>query len=488
MKIYDSVFYGALFFLLGNLISSALNFYQIILATLIFSIAIFLFGYLKENNKNKIKLFWFSGLSFFIIFGSLYYFSFLNYQKLNTQILFNKPHQFIGVVINVSKKENSQNLLVEMQKPYSGVIAVNVRKYPFYQYGDQVKFFGIISEPKNTSGYFLKNNIAGASVFPQNEIIAHNQGNQIKASLLNFKTRIVSIFDQALDQEKSAFLAGITLGEKTQFSKEFSDQLSKSGTTHIVALSGYNITILVDTALIIFGLFLTRAFSFFWTIIVIILFVVMSGAEASVVRAAFMGTLVLIAKKSQRIYSVRNAMVFAALLMVLANPAVISFDIGFQLSFMALFGIVYLEPIVSKYLNKNKNQGVLKWRENFVGTVSAQLAVAPILLFSFGNFSFVSILANVLILSAIPLTMALGFFIGFIGLFSLFIAKLVALPVNLFLVYELFIIKFFGSFSGFQIKTSITFILAYYFILALIIYFDRIKELNRLKKEKAIIV
>ena len=107
-------------------------------------------------------------------------------------------------------------------------------------------------------------------------------------------------------------MAGITLGERAEFSKEFKEAMSKSGTTHLVALSGYNITILVLAVAYVLNFFASRRLVFWLTLLIIIGFVAMTGAEASVVRAAIMGGIVLLAKRANRLYSFRNAIVIAA--------------------------------------------------------------------------------------------------------------------------------------------------------------------------------
>jgi len=109
----------------------------------------------------------------------------------------------------------------------------------------------------------------------------------------------------------------------------------------------------------------------------------MAGAEASVVRAAIMGFLVLLAKEAGRMYSFRNAVTFAAAGMAVFDPTILVFDIGFQLSFVSLLGITHLEPALKRFFGERGS--FLGWRENALTTLSAQLAVAPILIQNFGS-------------------------------------------------------------------------------------------------------
>ena len=145
-----------------------------------------------------------------------------------------------------------------------------------------------------------------------------------------------------------------------------------------------------------------------------------------------MGFLALLASQVGRLYSVRNAIVLAAFFMVLVNPRILYFDIGFQLSFLALVGIVYLGPAIQKFFRMKKEEGFLGWRKNFLTTTSAQLGVAPLLIINFNQFSLFALLANILILEVIPPTMFLGFLLGAIGFFSMALATILGWFTNLF--------------------------------------------------------
>lgn len=166
-----------------------------------------------------------------------------------------------------------------------------------------------------------------------------------------------------------------------------------------------------------------------------------------------MATIMVIAERTSRLYSVRNAIAVTALVMILVNPNILVFDIGFRLSFMALIGIVYVKPAIEQFFKVNEEAGILEWRKNLVTTVAAQLTVLPILLSSFGLFSPLAIVTNVLLLAFIPYTMTLGFFIILAGAISQYLAFVVALPARLLLGYELGVINLFSKITfGFTIE------------------------------------
>lgn len=433
MNIHDKAFYICAFFISGVFLASAgVNFMAVVFGGLLLAVCFIFY-----------KKFIFSALALFIIFGAFYYQVFSYFQE-ETDIIFDSKTEFTGIIIEISKSSASQKLVLDLKAPYSGKIQMNVRRYPDFRYGDLVKAIGIIKKPSiETKDYLAKNGIFGTVSFPEIGLVKSGEGNFIKAGLLKFKDRIINGFENSLPAEKAAFLSGLILGEQEDFSKELKEKMSLSGTTHLVALSGYNISVISIAILAIFGAYFSRSISFYLSILVIILFVLMTGAEASVVRAAIMGIIAIMAKETQRIFSIRNAITIAAFLMILYNPKVLAFDLGFQLSFAALLGIVYLSPVFKKIF-RFENPGFLSWKENAVTTVSAQLAVIPLLLGKFGIFSLTSIFANVLILGVMPMTMGMGFLMAGLGLFSDFLAGMAGLIMNLFLSYELWVIDLFS--------------------------------------------
>ncbi|MEK7194049.1 MAG: ComEC/Rec2 family competence protein [Patescibacteria group bacterium] len=474
MPLYNVVFYAIIFFLTGVLVDGGLNTsILIIIGAAFLTAALFLFFGCFYKNK---KFFLLAALSLFIIVGTFYYSWYEQYQFKNLNIPFNQETEFIGLVSAEPEKGASQKLVVDLEKQYRGRILIKTSPYPSFNYGDLIKFEGVIKQPESESyaNYLAKDGIFGTTDFPKAEIVFTGQGNVVKTALFKLKSGIVDNFQKVLPPEKSAFLAGITLGERAEFSKEFKEAMSNSGTTHLVALSGYNISILVIAIASSLGYLFSRRLTFWLTLAIILGFVLMTGAEASVVRAAIMGGILLLAKQVGRLYSFKNAIAIAAFLMVLQNPKVLSFDIGFQLSFMALLGILYLMPAIKKFFRINEEPGLLSWRENLLTTFSAQTAVAPLLIIYFGKFSLLSLLANLLILTIIPATMTLGFILGALGFVSYYLSLIFGWFVNFFLLYETFIIKFFGGLDILKINSlSIPLSVFYYVILVAFMLYVR---------------
>ncbi len=467
LNIHNIFFGSGIFFLLGIVSASFINNFLIITLA-----AMLGFFYLLLIDKKTIAF-----LFLFIIFGTTYFNLFSYFQFKNINIPYNENLKFEGIVTN-ARDGSVQQLEISLLGEHRGKINLKTARYPEFNYGDKIKFEGAIKEVSGEyKNYYLTKNIVGEINFPTIKVVSADNGSFVKSQLFNLRNKIRNVFQSILSKEKAAFLAGITIGSREDFSKEFKEKMSLSGTTHLVALSGYNITIIILAASVFFSSIFSTATSFYFNILTVILFVIMTGAEASVVRAAIMGVIVVLSQRLERLSSPRNAIVVAALIMVLFNPRVLVFDIGFQLSFAALIGIIYLAPIFKNIL-KIKESGFLSWKENAITTFSAQILALPILLSNFGIFSLASIVANILILEFIPVTMGVGFAIAFLGMFSLFLAKILGYLVNIFISYEFFIINIFSKLS-IPIETESTnlyFWILYYLAIFTFIFIFRKKS------------
>jgi competence protein ComEC len=477
MAPYDIFFFSSLFFLAGVGLESLELRFGILVLTAVCA-AVFIFLWLWKKNW---RFFWIAGLALFVLTGAVY--SYARDENFAQKFVSDgKSMNFQGLVVNnPAPQGNSQNLYVRTRISGADVeILVKTARYPEFHYGDLVLINGAVKkpEPKSYAQYLTKEGISGVISYPKIDLVAAGKGSPIKSFLFDFKNSIVDSFGRVLPSEESAFLSGLVLGERSDFSREFKDAMQTSGTTHLVALSGYNVSIIVLGVMTIFTMFLKRKTALIFTFLFLLSFVLMTGAEASVVRAAIMGALVVIARDSGRIFNVRNAIMLAGLAMVLVNPMVLVFDAGFELSFLALLGIIYLKPALQNVFRMKEEPGVLSWRYNLLTTSAAQLMVAPILIQSFGNFSPISLLSNVLILELIPLTMALGFGVALFSGISYYLTLIASWFVWPFLKVETWLINFFGGFGiSLDLSLSWLLILAYY---AALIFF--IVHMNRREK------
>ena len=348
-------------------------------------------------------------------------------------------------------KESSVWLRVELKDNYQGRVLIKTKPYAKnFHYGDEISFEGKLEEPENFSdfdfkAYLSKEGIYSIVSYPKLEIIKNDQGSAFKSLLLKVKNSFEEKIDTILPEPESSFLGGLLLGERQSLDAGLKEKMQKSGTSHLVALSGYNITIIctaVLSLLLFFGL--KRNTAFWLSVLFIIIFVLMTGASASVVRAGIMGGLLLLSQRIGRLYHPRNALFLAGIIMVLINPKILRFDFAFQLSFVATLGLIYFYPFFEKILMSNQ-KSFLNWRGVLATTLSAQLAVLPLIILRFGYFPLVSPLSNIFILSLIPITMLFGFLAGASGFIFSGIAMIFGFVSYLLLKVEILIINFFGS-------------------------------------------
>ncbi|MDD3481084.1 MAG: ComEC/Rec2 family competence protein, partial [Patescibacteria group bacterium] len=197
-------------------------------------------------------------------------------------------------------------------------------------------------------------------------------------------------------------------------------------------------------------------------------FVFATGLSASVVRAAIMGSLLLLAGKIGRKSSAFNAILVASSVMVFLNPSILIYDVGFQLSFAAVIGIIYLAPHLEKpFVIFGKGLSTI-----MAGTIAAQLLTIPIISYHFGRVSLISLLANILILPFVPILMLLGFLVATIGLTSLWLASLLAFIPWVLLSYFFLVARELGSLSFAEATYEMSFFtaVAIYLILFEVIY------------------
>src|SRR3989338_787915 len=433
MKLHDAAFYLSAFFIIG-IGAASLN---INLWLFLFSTPFIVWYLLKSKYAGGLLLKW-ACLLFITAFIGYFYYNF--HTALNKDyLILDESITFQGAVYKEPFHGlDSQAVDIRLKPPYKGNVRIYTSLYPEYHYGDFIEVDGKIIKSDSSN--------LNISLSPKVNLVSSNNGSSSKVFLFSFKSKLVGNLGRILPGEQSAFMVGILFGERSGFSKEFTEALQESGTTHLVALSGYNISIIAVALATLLSYFFKRSRAFWLTVFFIITFVLMTGGEESVVRAAIMGIIFLIFERSSRLYSLRNAITLTAAIMLLFNPELLVFSVGFQLSFAALLGIIYLRPLIEKVTKFKGGGSFLGWRENLLQTTSAQLATLPILITTFGRFSFSGILANVLLLEFMPLTMFLGFMGALTGLFSYHLSLIIGWVTNILLSYEIFIINLFGSY------------------------------------------
>lgn len=201
------------------------------------------------------------------------------------------------------------------------------------------------------------------------------------------------------DGSSYAVLAAMTLGDKSALSKELREDYSIAGASHVLALSGLHLSIIYTILLL-----LTFGYRRRWLPQVLIMlavwsYVVLVGMSASVVRSAVMLTIVSMVTILNRGSVLLNSLSFAAFVMLLCNPLTL-YDIGFEMSFMAVLGIAMLEPLMRpRHLPKNIFQKLLYMIWGVISvSIAAQVGTAPLVAYYFGRFSCYFIITNLIVI------------------------------------------------------------------------------------------
>ena len=331
----------------------------------------------------------------------------------------------------------------------SGRLLVKTNLYPEYEYGELLSVKCSIEAPEQIEDFAYDKYLARYDIYSVCwrggiEKLDTGKGNPVMSGILAVKTYFMDTINQIISEPHAAFLAGLLVGARRGIPEYLLEAFNRTGTTHIIAISGSNITII---AAVIIGflqfLGVNRKRAFWWISGGIVVFVIMTGASASVVRAGIMGIFVLLARQLGRSSRATNALVFTAFVMLLINPKILIFDAGFQLSFLATVGLVYINPIFQKYTERLPQMFGVK--EALVTTMSAMVTTTPLILYQFGRLSVVAPLANILILPAIPLTMAIGFSAGVFGMLWQTLGAIMAWPAWLLLEYMIRVAEILSS-------------------------------------------
>ncbi len=302
-------------------------------------------------------------------------------------------------------------------------ILVKAETYPVYKYGDRVKFTGTIEKVESFEtdqgdifdypNYLLmKFKAVGIVKYPRDvEKVSSGGASKIIAGILEVKHKIEDVVSETMPEPQGALDQGLLTGTRINFTEKFEEALRRTGTTHIIAISGFNISII----LAIFFAFVRRSAGYWPAIIcgflAVAIFTILTGANASIVRASIMGSLGIVAILFGRQVKIEHTIFIAAGLMIIINPLIVRFDAGFQLSFLAVLGLIYFAPKFDAWFARIP--GYIKLhksiREAVSSTFAAQMLTWPVILILFGQISIIAPLVNAIILPFIPLTMGLGF-------------------------------------------------------------------------------
>ncbi len=446
-------------------------------------------------NRKKITA---AGFCILVLTFGISYFQF-SYSKIEDNSL-REFNNYDGKVIlrgvvssEPDTRENNTKLTLKVEEARSvnedfqtvdGKVLITVNRYPKYSYGDELEIVGKMMVPEDFEDFDYKNYLAKDKIYstiyyPKVKLIGENKGNVFLAKVLSFKEKLRDSLFQSLPSPQNFILGAIILGDKKMLPDEVKNNLNVVGLRHITAVSGMHVAILTSILMaFLIGLGLWRKHAFYLSIFLIFLFIVLTGFQTSAIRAGIMGGILLLAQHLGRQKNALNSLVFAGAVMLLINPLLLKMDIGFQLSFLAVLGVIYFFPFFSKWINRifRKAPDFLGFKSILAITISAQLFTLPILIYNFGYVSLASLLSNVLVVPLLPFIMGLGFISSLSGMVFYPLGVVLSWPVWLLLSWVVKVIDLFSDLPVACLNIHWIFLVLFYLPLG---YFAR-----KLKKDQ----
>jgi len=313
-----------------------------------------------------------------------------------------------------NKEENSFS-------PVSGLILVRTFSTGEFQYGDRIQVQGRIQTPAENEDFSYRDYLAHQGIYSfmvadNIDLVGRGNGNPLLTVLYAFQRRALSVIYRIFPDPEASLVAGIILGVQSGIPAEVQEAFRLTGTSHIIVISGFNITIIALMFTYLFSRILGRYKGAIFTTIGIIFYTLMVGANPAVVRAAILGLFTLLGHLIGRRQSGPNSLAFVAAAMAGFTPDAL-WDVSFQLSFAATLGIMlYAEPftrgftsLASHFIPRDRAERLARpVGEYFLITLAAQLTTLPLIVYYFQRISITSLIANPLILPVQPAVMTLG--------------------------------------------------------------------------------
>jgi len=342
----------------------------------------------------------------------------------------NSVAQFIGQEVRITgivtndpenNPSNQEIILADLEAnnlPIKNKLVAWVGVYPSWHFGDQISFRCKIKEPQAIDEFaydrylLTKGVVAMCASFDEPLLLSENNGSQFRAAMFRSRNAMRQALSRVLPHPHATIASGLLLGIK-ELPESLETKFRDIGVSHIMAASGYNVAVVLEILLGTLAYIMRRNRAFWFLLLGVILYVLLAGGEAAVVRAGLMGAIVLIARESGRAAPARNLLLFAAVLMLLVNPRLLRDDVGFQLSLLATTGLTIVGPKIRQRLLFLP--GAFGIQEALAATLAATLFTLPITIWNFGVPSFISPIANLLILPLVPYAMAFSAFAALVG-------------------------------------------------------------------------
>lgn len=365
------------------------------------------------------------------------------------------------------------------------IVYINKKNKKLLEYGDLVEIKGEYSAPevaRNYKGFdysqYLKTlNIYGTIKVEEVKIINKNQLSPILISINNIKEKMIDNANRNMPKRTANLLLGILIGERDNIQEDIIESFRTANLSHILAVSGAHTSyIILGITYLISKSKTPKRIGYIITIIILLIFIMITGASYSVVRACIMAIVVIGAKICYRKENFFTSICISLIIILIQNPFAIN-DIGVKLSFMGTAGIVIFNKSITNFFIKLKIKQ--KIAEALSVTFSAQLMIMPITILNFNTISLTFFISNILASPLLGIIIIFGFISIFISSILNPISKILFLILHIFLELLILVSKVTEKIPGSSIlvKTpNILFAIVYYILILFFNYFFVIKQ------------
>lgn len=342
-----------------------------------------------------------------------------------------------------------------------GLMLARVSGRQPYAYGDLLRLRGRLESPPQGELFSYRDYLSRQGIYAYMRDAEVNLlgsgGNPLLRLTFAFRERSLKMLNYFFPDPEASLLAGILLGDEGGLTEGLQRAFKVTGTSHIIAISGFNIAIIVALFYSLFGRLLGRRRGAAVAVVGVVFYTLLVGAGPSVVRAAIMGTLGVLAGQLYRRQVGLNTLAFTAALMALFSPFVL-WDVGFQLSFFATLGLILfgtpLQEMAMRRLERLSlpeiwlSPAVQFLSDAVLLTLAAQITTLPIMAYHFQQISLIAFLANPFILPVQPLVMILGGLSVLLGWVWLPLGQVIAWIAWPFPAYTIKMVELFSRFPN----------------------------------------
>ena len=330
--------------------------------------------------------------------------------------------------------------------------------------------FNLPDLARNTGGFNYRRYLNSQKIYGVIRAKNYYVSNLAKFNLIYYiQDEISKSFARLFPKNEMGLIIGMMIGETKDISEDVLENFKTTGITHLIAVSGSNVVYVVVLVQFLFKKFFGKRATYFISIFFLILFMLISGASASVCRATLMIILSICADIFFLKSDTFSNILTSAFILILLNPLVI-YDVGFILSFGGTLGIVLLSKDFTKFFKK-----LGKLNETLSVTCSAQLILAPIMMYYFNTFSILSIVTNIIVVPISGSITILGFAVFIISKISFPIAKLIANSLYVLATFTIWVANIFSKIPFSLIRTITPNVLEIFLFYLVVFYFANLK-------------